>query len=154
AQILRHANHLQAARAELAKCAASQCPTLVASDCTRWLAEVEQQQPSIVVAVSDPTGQPIVDATVEIDGKVGATTLNGTAIDVDPGAHELRVRSVDGRSSALRLVALESDKARLVRIQLPSRATAQAPPTPRRSDRKIPIGSWVLGGIAIASAVP
>jgi hypothetical protein len=155
---LRNGSHLQAARAELAKCATQACPALVANDCTRWLADVEQQQPSIVVAASEGGGRAIVDASVSIDDKIVATKLDGMAIDVDPGEHELRVRMPDGRSSMDRLVVRESEKARLVRVELPARPRSKEPPVTggatAPSHRRIPAASWVLGGVAVAAAIP
>lgn len=154
AQVLRKANHLRAARAKLETCAMSTCPALIASDCTQWLADVEQQQSSIVVAANDAAGRPIVDASVSIDGKVVATKLDGTAIDVDPGEHELGVRSSEGESSVQRIVARESEKARLVRIQLPVHGRSSMLHQATPSVRRIPAASWVLGGVALAAAIP
>jgi len=155
AQVERNANHLRAARAKLQRCAASTCPELITKDCTKWLAEVEQQQPSIVVAAKDEHGQDLVAVQAAIDGEVVATKLAGTPIEVDPGEHKLRCRLSDGREVNEPFVARENEHARLISVEFPPLATtATLPATIREARGGIPTASWVIGGVGVAAALP
>jgi hypothetical protein len=155
AQMLRNASHLRGASAKLHECAAPTCPPLVSKDCTQWLVEIGQQQPSLVIAAKDEHGVDLVAVQASIDGQVVATRLDGTPIEVDPGEHELRCRLSDGREATQRIVARESERARLIGVAFPPAlsvvARESSVPAPHRA---VPLTSWVLGGLGLASAVP
>jgi hypothetical protein len=150
-QVLRNASHLRAARAKLQTCADGACPAIVTADCTQWLDEIDQEQPSIVVAAKDEHGQDIVAMATSIDGEVVATRLDGTAIAVDPGEHELRGRLPDGRLVVHRFVATESVRARVISLVFSANVASVPPAKPVAS---IPTLSWVFGGVGLASAAP
>jgi hypothetical protein len=90
AQPLQHDGKLRAARARLSACSQPQCPALVRSDCTRWLADLEASTPSIVVHATDRGGADLVDVQVVVDGELVVSRLDGRDIPIDPGAHVVR----------------------------------------------------------------
>ena len=57
AQTLRKKLELRAAKTQLELCARAACPSIIASDCGRWLTEVQTELPSIIIAVKDEHGK-------------------------------------------------------------------------------------------------
>src|SRR5690242_17352112 len=89
AQMLRKKERLTEAREKLALCAHKSCPALVQKDCTQWLAEVDAEQPTIVVVAKDENGADTLDVKVSLDGKLVSESLGAGAVAVDPGEHTL-----------------------------------------------------------------
>jgi len=89
AQRLRVASKLVAAREQLRVCRADACPALVRNECEKWLGEVAESLPSVVLSARDPGGKDLIDATVSIDG-AAPRGLDGKSVDVDPGSHTFR----------------------------------------------------------------
>src|SRR5205807_1214100 len=89
-QSLRDAGKLKAARDQFVSCARDQCPTVVRRYCADWLTDVERRLPSIVLRAQTSDGRDVTDARVMLDGQPLAEGLGGTAITVDPGAHDVR----------------------------------------------------------------
>ncbi len=90
AQRLRFAAKLVGAREKLRVCRRDVCPSLVRSDCEKWLGEVAESLPSVVLSARDPSGRDLFDVNVALDGAPLASGLAGTALDVDPGTHTIR----------------------------------------------------------------
>jgi hypothetical protein len=159
-QTERDAGHLLEARTQFLQCASDQCPAIVRKSCDRWLADVEERIPSVVVRVLDASGQDLTDAQLTIDGQ--PVELDGRPVQLDPGPHTLLVTHSSGAIERKTLLA-EKEKARLVRVQLGEDEPAvagEAPPGPgpgaEQVDEgpvepggKIPVGVWVLGGVGI-----
>ena len=91
AQRTRMDGKLGAARSDLLACSNAACPMVVRRDCERWLDEVEEAMPSIVIEARDEGGESITDVAVSIDGIRIADRLDGRSIFVDRGAHRLSV---------------------------------------------------------------
>lgn len=148
-QRLRKKGALRAASRELVICTRGGCPAGLASDCLRWLDEVEAAIPSIVIAVVDRQGRDVIDARVSIDD--GAMdTIDGRAFDLDPGRHRIRVVSPDRPTLEEELLVREGEKRRTVRI------TVESPPVPPRTPELSAGGggrtlSWALFGVGAAS---
>jgi hypothetical protein len=162
AEKLREEKHLLHAREALLRCARETCPKIVRVDCLKWIAEVEAAQPTVVIRARDAGGHDLVDARVTLDGEVVASGLDGHALALDPGPHELRV---DASSSGLEVrretfVVSEGEKNRVVLVTLslpvaPPPAASQAPtsvvvapaPAPMASSSPWP---WIAGGVGAA----
>ena len=86
-QDLRRASKLGEAREQLRRCASSACPRLVREDCTRRLDDLEKAQPSLVFDVKDARGGDVIDVRVSVDGRPLVDHLDGSPLNVDPGAH-------------------------------------------------------------------
>src|SRR4051794_12629458 len=91
AQALRSEGKMIAARELLLVCARDICPTVVRKDCSRWVAEVDEALPSIVVAAKDEDGHDVTDAKVFVDDQPFSDSLDGKAQPIDPGAHVVRL---------------------------------------------------------------
>lgn len=164
AQSLRDKNRYRAARAKFRSCAQSSCPGVVRKDCTKWLAELEEVMPSIVVGAVDEKGTDLVDVELSMDGETLAARLDGTPIAVDPGAHELRATAPGREPVKMPIVVRVGDKTRQVRITIPSggtkavdpEATPASTPAPDapaagRVSHGPPLASIVLGSVGVAA---
>lgn len=102
----------------LTACAQVHCPQAVKDRCTDWRRDLEQALPSIVIALVGPTGQDLVDATVEVDGKLVATKLDGSAIFVDPGKRTITIQMKNAQPLIRNVVVRQGEKYRQVKIDL------------------------------------
>jgi hypothetical protein len=159
AQTLRHEDKLLAARDELHVCASDPCPEVVKSRCTHWLTEVEAQIPSVIVRAKDAAGGDVLDADVSIDGH--ASRL-GRPETLDPGEHVVLVKRAGGDSKEERFLLVDGERARVLTVNLFHAAPAVVPvaptPTPAvapaQADAhagRIPLGTWVLGGLGLVA---
>jgi hypothetical protein len=151
AQAQRADGHLAAARTELLSCARDVCPPLVRKFCEKWLEEVQASTPSFVIRVIDAQHHDATDVRVLIDGHVVASTLDGRALDVDPGVHIFRFEPAGAPAFEDKVVVVEGEKDRVLAETIASAASFVAPRAvdPKESTtRPIPIGVYVLGGAA------
>jgi hypothetical protein len=161
AQSLRRAGELRQARAQLISCSAPSCPRAGRLVCSRWLAEVESAQPSLVVQARDASGADLADVTVAIDGVVQQHSLEGLAIPVDPGTRTLRFEAPGRDAAQQTLVVREGEKNRVVPVVLarhgelakpkpPPSAPVTLPvaaPPPERAGT--PVGAFLVGGAGL-----
>jgi hypothetical protein len=120
-----------AARTELLSCARDVCPAVLRADCTQWLREVEAAQPTIVLRAEDARGRDLVDVKVTLDGKPLADRIDGRALQVDPGVHELRFEAQGMKPRDERLVIREGEKLRAVTVRFADdRQVSPPPPVP------------------------
>ncbi|MGH7438654.1 MAG: hypothetical protein ACRENE_23440 [Polyangiaceae bacterium] len=134
AQALRRSGRLAEARQKLHLCADPLCPSVVQSDCTTRLDEIEKAQPTIAFAVKDASGADVSSVTVTCDDEALADHLDGTAFPVDPGQHVFTF-AVPGRPPVTRtLLIVEGEKARREVVDLEAAAQGiRAPLAPRPS---------------------
>jgi hypothetical protein len=119
---------LSSAREKLLSCARPQCRSLISKDCQKWLEEVDERTPTIVVAAVDTNGKDVVDVRVLIDGVVLAEHFDGRALAIDPGAHVIRVETASGLEAEERLMAREGEKERIVRLRVDAHSANPASP--------------------------
>lgn len=79
---------LKSAKETLAICARSVCPTFVKKECADWLEEVTNDLPSVVIDAKNALGEDVTAVTVTIDGEEFSQSLDGKAIELDPGEHD------------------------------------------------------------------
>jgi len=127
-QTLRDQHKLVKAREQLRICAAAACPGFITKECTGWLKDVDPRVPSVVLTAKNTAGADVTDVRVTIDGAPLATTLDGIAIDVDPGPHSFAFEGPDGRAE-LKVVVTEGTKAQRIAAPL-GVAGAIVAPTP------------------------
>jgi hypothetical protein len=151
-QRLRKDGHLRAAREKLVACGAEACPAFVRQDCAKWLGDVEASTPTIVVLARRPDGNAVEDARATIDGEPLAERLDGRAVPVDPGPHDLRCEA-GGTSTQSHIVVAEGAKNQAFYLTLGAPAPPAAPAEPAPARRRVPTASWVLGGVAVAGAI-
>jgi hypothetical protein len=162
AQPLQHEGKFRAALDRLRACTQPQCPALIRSDCTKWLADVEANMPTIVVHATDRAGADLTDVRVLVDGEVVASSLDGRDIPIDPGPHVLRFERTGSDTVEERLVADVGAQHRLLNVTLsaaappgPSAAatTSDAPsPAADQRPRRSLVLPLVVGGVGVVAA--
>jgi hypothetical protein len=143
------AGKLLEARARLSACVSdTTCPAPpLLTDCVKQLEAVNARLGSIVVSLSDGSTR----ARVSVDGTVVATSIDGKAIELDPGTHHV-VAGRDGTPElALDVLVPEGAKLKQVVLQVhdarpPPRPTPPPPPV----EAKPRIAAWAIGGVGIA----
>jgi len=150
----RDEHQLLAARTAYRACVAErECPELVRAECDAALADMKAAIPTLLVAVLDEQHHDLAGATLTLDGK--SVPLDGSALEVDPGPHELLAKSGE-LSAHLQVIAIESDLNRRVEIVLeePHPAApepAAHPPLVQTPPRSL-VPAYVLGGLAVVGA--
>ena len=159
-QDLRLDGKLRAARLRLQACASSSCPQLLQSDCTKWLEDLDQRTPSIVVAAKRADGSDVVDARVLVDGVLVGERLDAKALALDPGAHVVRVELDATHVSTQTIVLAEGERGRIVTfhfgaLESTAAATTTTPTTTRETPpeavRSIQPLSWVSLGVSVVA---
>jgi hypothetical protein len=135
-QPLRDQGKLRAAREKLLICSQPDCPSFVRNDCTKWLADLDSALPKIVFGAVDSTGADLVDVRVWLDGKVVAERLDGSDMEVDPGAHTVRFEHAGSAPVEEQVVVRVGDRHRNVSATFASSATPAPTPqaTPQHED--------------------
>ncbi len=117
-QALRDEGKLTEARAKFLQCANPRCPAFVATDCTRWLFEIDARLPTIALGARDPEGRDLQNVRVLIDRILAAELLDGRAIPVNPGRHTIRFEADGFAPVEQTLVLLEGQKGRTLSVVL------------------------------------
>jgi len=155
-QVERKESRLLAAREQLLVCAQESCPGAIRSDCAGWLDEVGREIPSIVVRAVGDDGD-ITDVGLQVDVRLLRDSLDGRAVELDPGAHTV-VLLRDGAALQERTVLLGAgERNRLLEFDLRSPAppierpapTTPQPPVTRQGP--VPLGAWISGGAAVVA---
>jgi hypothetical protein len=163
AQQLRADSKLSASREQLLSCARDVCPAVVRKDCARWLAEVEEALPTIVLAAKDSAGHDLGGVKVTVDDKPFADKLEGKAQPIDPGSHVFKFEREGGPTVSETVLVREGEKNRIVSVTFPSPGDgASANVTPNKTDnpalpttttRTVSPAAWVLAGVGTAAFV-
>ena len=165
AQSARLSGQLMAARRALRECSAAACPALVSRDCVGWLADVEQQIPSVIFrAVKD--GTDLEALRIHEGERLLTESLTGTPLELDPGPHHFSAELEGFPPQQATYVLQAGDKARVVRFDFVTPAPAApapgaastppaSPPPPDEAPapRPVPTLSYVLGGTALGALV-
>jgi len=109
---LRSEHKLHLMRTQLLVCSAPSCPAEVRQECMRRIDEVNSAAPTIVLAVKNPAGKELVAVKVTVDGQVVADHLDGSALPIDPGAHEFTFEASGLPSLTETIVLHEGEKDR------------------------------------------
>jgi hypothetical protein len=154
AQVARLDGDLLEAERHLTSCSAATCPGAVRRDCLRWQEESKNLVPSLIIVATGDTGDVEV-AHVFVDEVRVRERLDGRPIRANPGTRVVRVVLPDGRELEKRVVLSEGQLTRRFefdfRTSPPEEVTPKAPP-PVEYARPVPQATYVLGGIAAASA--
>jgi len=151
-QEARDQSRLVEARSLFQKCAQSSCPAPIPKYCGEWLADLNKKMPTIVLRVEDQNGRDVTDATAMIDSQ--AVTLDGRAVDVDPGKHHVRITRAGAKPFETDIVVAQSEKDRVIVGKLapdgPADTTKPAPATPDGPRSGVPLASWIGWGVGAA----
>ena len=135
------------AEEQLRICVATECPQVARQDCGRWLDEVQQATPSIVIRFIDASGAERNDVTVTTaDGRSLAAQLDGKAIAINPGPQRLLLTPRGGAVVPHDITVAEGEKLRQVVVKLPGARESEA----TEGDSSIHPVAWVLYGLSAA----
>jgi hypothetical protein len=158
-QPLRRDAKLRAARQKLIVCSRPECPSVVRSDCVKWLADVETLTPTIVVRAVDSSGVDVVGTRVFVDGELQEARLEGKEMEIDPGTHTLRVEHDGSTPVEQQIVVREAEHHRMVSVSFapatPQTTAAPGPSeVPAASSRSLvlPIVLVAAGGVGVGVA--
>jgi hypothetical protein len=153
AQRLRRDGKLRAAREQLVSCARTSCPQVLVRECAGWLSEVEATIPSVVFEATDETGRDLVDVRVEVDGQLLLARLGGSAVEMDPGEHQVRWTHPERKPVEQAVVVREGDRGRRISARLEPLVAPSAgggAVVAAAEERPVPVATWVLAGVGVA----
>jgi len=144
-QALVREGKLQAAREQFIACGRETCPGALRKDCTQWLGEANENQPSVVIGAKDEQGHDTTAVRVLVDGKEVATMLDGRPLEIDPGTHALHYELKSGKTLEEQVLIRQGEKNRKLTAVFPR---APVPPKPF----ELPMLVYVFGGIGLGAA--
>lgn len=157
-QSLRDDGKLSAAREQFAACASDKCPAVIAKECTSWLQKLTDDQPTIAFRAKDSAGKDVIDAQVLVDGTSVTDTIDGKAVNVDPGVHTFKYVHAGSPDVEEKVVVRVGEKNRFVDITFtttaPTVATTTQPVADEKTSRSgfhVPVLAWVTGAVGLAA---
>lgn len=125
AQDKEAAGHLLEAREQYSSCAKSACGPFLLNECTTRHARLDLDIPSVVpVATHKKSGKPYQHVQVTLDGQPFASSLDGRALQVDPGMHEFTFTTQSGTSVTEKALIMQGDRNRRIAVTMPSKHPA------------------------------
>ena len=118
AQRLRQDGKLLEAREEAVQCAQSTCPALLTSDCARWVDELDQALPSVIVDARDEAGKELPGLRVILDGRELPQQRSGLAFSLNPGPHRFRFQAAGHAPVELEELVVQGRKNQAVEVKL------------------------------------
>jgi hypothetical protein len=115
-QELRLGGHLLAAQASYLTCVVPRCPDVVRSDCARLLGEVAAAIPRLVVVLKPSNGRENPPIRITLDGRTEGIALDGKAIGMDPGPHQLDASYASGATQHQVFTLREGEQERRVEV--------------------------------------
>jgi hypothetical protein len=143
-QTLRKQGKLLDARTPFSACATPTCPSVVSDDCTRWLAELEDEIPTVVFGARDRAERDVPDVSITVDSK--AVDASGKPVALDPGPHVVRFLSPGRPVTQQTILTRAGEKNRTILVTL-----ADPPPQEKHDETSIPTATWILGGVGLAA---
>lgn len=130
-----HGDQLVEAKETLATCARPVCGPSVRAACGKLAASSEADLPSVVPVVSDA---PSSDVAVKVDGQLLTAKVDGQAVAINPGRHELTFSTEDKVFATKNVVIEKGQKDQRITVEGPpsSSATSVAASSSRPSERK------------------
>jgi hypothetical protein len=125
AQVQREAWKLRNARASFLACARPVCGKFIYQECTKSLAQIDADIPSVVFTAKDDRGEPVVDVQVTMDGERLTSHLDGRSMSIDPGIHHFSFRAVNGVADLARVPIAQGERNRSLSVEL--RASSAQP---------------------------
>jgi hypothetical protein len=140
------------ARASFLACAQDTCPRVIQQSCTKWLRELDESAPTIVLAAKDEQGNDLTDVSVTFDGSAFVTQLDGKPVEVDAGEHLIRFERGGRTPVEQKLLLRAGEKARLISVVLRPLNATEGPPPPEATFSAHHVVS-VSAGVAALAAV-
>ena len=120
AEEAQQALHLLEAHKLLKRCAQPACGSSLQQQCALRATQLNADIPSIVPLATDQDGKALVEVKVTIGGVVLTDRLDGRALQVDPGEHELTFDAGLGVSTREKVVVAQGQRNRKVAVTLTS----------------------------------
>jgi hypothetical protein len=158
AQRLKAEGKYLGAQKELLECAQPECGEALVESCVQMYSMLEAAVPSVVLS-AQRGGTQLVNVSVAANGVQLTESLDGKALELDPGAYSLSFR-VSGAAPVQQDVVIRAgEKQRPIvaffpaETPAPVRATPPALPAPaptvEQSSGGVPVMSYVLGGLGV-----
>src|SRR5580692_3876063 len=129
-QAQRDDGKYRAARDAFVACSQETCPRVIQQSCTKWLHDLEETTPTIVLGAKDEHGNDLTDVTVTLDGAPFATLLDGKPVPLDSGPHVLTFQREGSTPVEQKLVVRAGERARVINVTLPSAGGEPITPPP------------------------
>jgi hypothetical protein len=153
AQLAQQSHALLRAEQAALRCAQSDCPAALRTDCVALHDVLARSVPSVVFVVRTADGHDLPGAHVELGDALAFTGLDGRAHAVDPGVYSLRVRAEGFEPYVGEVVVHTAERERVLRVELAPHVH-QTPSLPSSS----PLSSssparlgWALVGVGAAA---
>jgi hypothetical protein len=112
----RSQDKLRDAHKSMVTCSQAGCPNFIKKDCGKWLAEVEAAMPTVVF-IAKAGGQDVIDTKVSLGDETLTQSLDGKAIDMDPGPHTFVFENDKYGKREINFVVKEGQKAQEIQVQ-------------------------------------
>ena len=152
AQVASKHDQFSRAREQIRVCLSAACPGVLRAECAQWLDGLERRQPSVVLECQGPDGTPATTVDVRLDGVLLTRTLQGKALDIDPGPHELVFELPSEPPLALRVVVREGEKRQRFSASFPLRRGSPPGASVDVARRPVPWTVYALSGLGVAAA--
>jgi hypothetical protein len=103
------------ARELFASCAKEACGPSIWQECTEGLRSLSDL-PTMIPSITDEKGEPLTDVEVWMERELLTSKLDGSAIAVEPGLHEISF-SKNGEVIATRKIVIKEGKSRHWRLR-------------------------------------
>lgn len=161
-QVLRKEKHLQDAKREFIRCSKQDCPTAVGAVCGKFLDEVENRIPSVLIAVTID-GEDAREARVDMDGAPLMSQIDVHELAVEPGFHTFTITAPGFAPVERKIAVREGEKLKSIHVALsrpkPADSAAKRPgaeaPQGEELRRSTNVGPWITigaGGLILAAA--
>ena len=155
AQTDRAAGKYTAAIAEAATCSQLECNAAVVRECVKLHEALKSEIPTLVFSARTDEGVEIAAVKVLVDGQPLLEQIDGKPVSLDPGVRTFRFEAEGFGAVETTHTARVGDQNRLIEVVFETpggkkkQESSQAPLV--LEPRKVPIASWVLGGVGVAA---
>jgi hypothetical protein len=126
AQVARKHGKLRDARAQLVLCVAQACPAPVRADCAEQLNAVDKAEPEVLIEAKDPSGAPVENVRVTLDGTLLPGPVGAAPVVLDPGPHRAAFEAEGFLRIEKTFLVREGDKDQRVSVVLEPKARVVA----------------------------
>ena len=153
AQRTRNSGLFRASREQLLICTEDACPTVLRSECVKWLGELDAAMPTVLVVAKDDQGNELADVSVSVDGTKLVDRLDGKALAVDPGTRTFRFARAGSDPIERKVLVREGEKRRVVNVTFAASTppSPAVPEQPKNSSSAVPAATWILGGVGVVA---
>ena len=125
------------------------------------MAKLDADQPSVAFRARDAAGKDVTDVRVMVDGERLTDTLDGKAINVEPGVHIFKYTRDGSLDVEEKLVVRIGEKNRFVDVtfappkpitpESADRLRGEANVKPPRDGFHVPAVAWITGAVGLAA---